>query len=259
MKNVGRMTKNAKKSCKNKTRETFVLTRQAPAYISEKRLALIIGNSNYAHGGSLKNPVNDARAVKTSLEGIGFDVMVYEDAEQKAMKRTIDNFGEKLKDYPIGLFFYAGHGVQVKGSNYLIPTDARLRSENDTEYDCVNVGRVLAKMESASSKTNIIILDACRDNPFERSWRRSAAGKGLAFMNAPAGSLIAYATAPEKNSIRRSHRKRALHIRIVRTSENTQHSNHADVPESPGRCYRKIRRSANPVGEYISDRRFLFY
>ena len=96
----------------------------------------------------------------------------------------------------VGLFFYAGHGVQVNGHNYLIPVDAKLENENDVEYDSVRADRVLAKMENAGSKTNIVILDACRDNPFERSWHRGAKGNGLAFMNAPSGSIIAYATSP---------------------------------------------------------------
>jgi len=133
------------------------------AVFKEKRLALIIGNAKYTHGGSLANPVNDARAIA-------------------------------------GLFFYAGHGVQVNGLNYLVPVNANLNSQNDVKYDCVNAGRVLAKMEDAGSKTNIMILDACRDNPFERSWTRSAQGTGLAFMNAPSGSLIAYATSPGKTA-----------------------------------------------------------
>ena len=102
----------------------------------------------------------------------------------------MDKFGEKLKGQDIGLFFYAGHGVQVNGYNYLIPTDAKLSNENDAEYDCVKAGRILAKMESAGSRTNIVILDACRDNPFERSRRRGIEGTGLAFMNAPSGALI---------------------------------------------------------------------
>jgi uncharacterized caspase-like protein len=163
---------------------------------NEKRLALIIGNSDYPHGGDLDNPVNDARAMNRSLKNLGFDVIKYENTGQIDMKKAIDIFGTKLKNYDVGLFFYAGHGVQVKGNNYLIPSDADLKSENDAEYNCVDAGRVLAKMEDAGSGTNIIILDACRDNPFERSWRRSAKGNGLASMTAPSGSLIAYATSP---------------------------------------------------------------
>ncbi len=160
------------------------------------RVALVIGNGDYIHGGSLKNPVNDARAMQSTLQGLGFVVHRHENRTQKEMKRAIDEFGAKLQGKDVGLFFYAGHGVQVNGANYLIPVDARLELENDVEYDCVRADRVLAKMEAAGSKTNIVILDACRDNPFERSWRRNAKSSGLAFMNAPSGSLIAYATSP---------------------------------------------------------------
>ncbi|MDW7692552.1 caspase family protein [Flammeovirgaceae bacterium SG7u.111] len=162
----------------------------------QKRLALVVGNSNYTNGGSLRNPLNDARSIKASLEQLGFTVLKAEDCTQSSMKRAIDEFGAKLQGYDIGLFFYAGHGIQVNGNNYLVPINAKLETANDVEYDCVRADRVLAKMESAGAKTNIVILDACRDNPFERSWQRSAKGTGLAFMNAPSGSIIAYATAP---------------------------------------------------------------
>ena len=176
----------------------FAATLQAK---QEQRLALLIGNSNYTHGGSLDNPVNDVRAIKKALEGLGFTVMKYEDCSQKTMKRAMDKFGRKLQGKNVGLFFYAGHGVQVNGHNYLMPVNAKLDTEHDAEYDCVRADRVLAKMEGAGSKTNIVILDACRDNPFERSWRRGTEGTGLAFMNAPSGSLIAYSTAPGKTAL----------------------------------------------------------
>ncbi len=164
--------------------------------VNDKRLALVIGNSNYQFGGKLINPVNDAHSMKVALENLGFTVIEAVNCDQKTMKIKIDDFGNKLSGYDIGLFFYAGHGVQVNGYNYLIPVDSKLEYERDVEYDCVQAGRVLAKMESAGAKTNLVILDACRDNPFERSWTRGQSSKGLAFMNAPSGSLIAYATSP---------------------------------------------------------------
>ena len=169
--------------------------------LAKNRLALLIGNSKYIHGGNLKNSVTDVRAMKRALENLGFTVLKYENATQKTMKRAMDKFGVKLKGKDVGLFFYAGHGVQVKGHNYLIPTDAKMGNENDAEYVCVKAGRILAKMESAGTRTNIVILDACRVNPFERSWRRGPEGSGLAFMNAPSGSLIAYSTAPGKTAL----------------------------------------------------------
>jgi uncharacterized caspase-like protein len=117
----------------------------------------------------------------------------------------MDDFGEKLQDYTVGLFYYAGHGMQVNGNNYLIPVDASVKVEQDVEYDCIDAGRLLGKMEAAGTNTNIVILDACRDNPFSRSWSTSRSGAqqggtGLAFMNAPSGSIIAYATSPGKTA-----------------------------------------------------------
>jgi uncharacterized caspase-like protein len=172
-----------------------------PATIPERRLALLIGNSSYTHGGNLRNPLNDVRDMKAALENLGFRVMKHENCTQKAMKEAIDDFGEELRGHDVGLFFYAGHGVQVGGDNYLIPVDAKLQTEKVVEYDCVRADRVLAMMEGAGSKTNIVILDACRDNPFERSWRRGGFGRGLAVMNAPSGALIAYATAPGRTAL----------------------------------------------------------
>ena len=167
----------------------------------EQRLALLIGNSNYTHGGSLHNPVNDVRAMKKALEALGFTVMKHENCTQREMKMAMNDFGSRLKGKAVGLFFYAGHGVQVSRYNYLIPVDAKLRNEKKVEYNCVRADRILSEMESAGSRTNIVILDACRDNPFERSWRRGPKGAGLAFMNAPSGSLIAYSTAPGKTAL----------------------------------------------------------
>lgn len=163
--------------------------------VAQKRLALVIGNGNYINS-VLANPENDAREMRNVLTQYGFDVMEFENLSQSRMKQVMDDFGEKLKDYNVGLFFYAGHGIQANGYNYLVPVDADLRSEEQVEYDCVQADRALALMEASGTTVNIIILDACRNNPFERSWTRAASGKGLAYMNAPAGTLIAYATAP---------------------------------------------------------------
>jgi uncharacterized protein (TIGR02145 family) len=175
---------------------SFLILVSIISYSQEKRLALVIGNGIYEYGGTLLNPENDAKAMANALKSLEFDVIEYENIDMIPMKKAIDNFGMKLINYDVGLFFYAGHGVQVKGYNYLIPADAKIYSENDVEFSCVEVGRVLAKMEDAKNKMNIVILDACRDNPFERSWTRSAKGRGLAYMSAPVGSIIAYATAP---------------------------------------------------------------
>lgn len=132
----------------------------------------------------------------SALESVGFEVMKFENVTQTQMKQAINAFGIKLKGYEVGLFYYAGHGIQHKGANYMIPVEADLQTEEQIEFDCVAADRILAFMDAASSKVNVIVMDACRNNPFERSWHRSANGGGLAMMDAPTGSLIAYATAP---------------------------------------------------------------
>jgi tetratricopeptide (TPR) repeat protein len=146
----------------------------------------------------LPNPVNDANAIASALQLVGFEVMKYQNVTQKEMKMAINAFGQKLTGYEVGVFYYAGHGIQNKGMNYMIPIEADLQTEAQIEFDCVAADRVLAYMDAAQVKVNVIIMDACRNNPFERSWHRSVNGNGLAMMNAPTGSLIAYATAPGK-------------------------------------------------------------
>lgn len=162
----------------------------------EIRKALIIGCCNYIHVNPLVNPLNDANGMEIVLKKLGFEVFKSIDPTQRDLKITIDEFGDKLKDTDVGLFYFAGHGVQVKGLNYLIPIDANLTSEKIVEYDCVEAGRVLAHMEEAKTNVNIMVLDACRNNPFERSWGRGVGLRGLATMRAPRGSLIAYSTEP---------------------------------------------------------------
>ena len=171
-----------------------------PSLANEKRIALVIGNANYANAGSLANPINDSKAMASTLKTLGFKVLEYADLDKAGMQRAVDEFGNLLNDFDVSLFFYAGHGIQVNGNNYLIPVDARISSKNDVEYNSIDAGRVLSKMEDTQSKANIIILDACRNNPFERSWTRAVkvngGGSGLAFMSAPSGSIIAYSTSP---------------------------------------------------------------
>ena len=159
----------------------------------ERRIALVIGNGAY-QSAPLRNPVNDASDIADSLERLGFSVSLKTDANQRKMKQAIRVFGKQLRNGGVGLFYFAGHGIQVKGTNYLIPIGAEIESEGDVEFEAVDAGRVLAKMEDAGNNLNIIILDACRDNPFGRSFRSS--GRGLAKMDAPTGSILAYATAP---------------------------------------------------------------
>ena len=158
-----------------------------------QRLALVIGNSAYQMA-PLKNPLNDAEDMAVNLKNLGFEVILKKNADQRTMEDTIRYFGKQLRNGGVGLFYFAGHGMQVNGRNYLIPIDAKIESENDVKYEAVDAGRVLGQMEDAENKINIVILDACRNNPFSRNFRTSE--RGLARMDAPKGSLIAYATAP---------------------------------------------------------------
>ena len=165
-------------------------TTPAPA---ERRTALVIGNSDYP-AAPLRNPGNDARKMGQALLELGFDVVLQENVGQSQMRRLIVQFGDRIREGGVGLFYYAGHGMQVGGRNYMIPVDADVKSEAEVEVDGVDVAAVLARMETARNKLNLVILDACRDNPFIRRFRSSA--KGLASIDAPVGTLIAYATAP---------------------------------------------------------------
>ncbi len=162
---------------------------------SEFKQALIIGNADYKHAGILRNPVNDATAISETLQQLGFEVTTITDADKRKMEQFIREFGKQLKRRKgVGLFYYAGHGMQIEGVNYLLPTDINPSNEFDVTYDAVPVGKLLGQMEVAGNGMNMVILDACRNNPFARSFRSSS--RGLAQVVAPTGSFISYATAP---------------------------------------------------------------
>lgn len=166
---------------------------------SQARTALIIGNSTYQKT-PLKNPVNDAVSMAEELQRSGFDAYVYTDLNQKTMKKAIREFGETLKERGgVGLFFYAGHGLQSDGRNFLVPVDAVIAKIQDIEFESVDLGRVLSEFEYAENDMNIIILDACRDNPYKEEFEKSkhASYNGLASIgSAPYNSFIAFSTAP---------------------------------------------------------------
>lgn len=166
----------------------------APAATAEQKVALVIGNSAYP-AASLRNPVNDASAMAKKLRALGFDVILKTDSNLREMTRAISQFGEKLTLGSVGLFYYAGHGMQVRGKNFLIPVDAEIKTEGSVRSEAVDVDQVLEQLGPA--RLSMVILDACRNNPFERRFR-SVAGGGLAQIDAPTGTLLAYATAPGK-------------------------------------------------------------
>lgn len=165
---------------------------------AEPRLALIIANSAYTDDmPPLPNPVNDGKLIAATLQKLGFSVTLVSDVDQKGMKRAISQFGDALTvagPKATALFYYAGHGMQVEGQNYLIPVHAAIQKEADVDLEAVSADTVLKQMEYAEPDTSIVILDACRNNPLSRSVR--AGTRGLARMDAPNGSYVAYSTAP---------------------------------------------------------------
>ncbi len=208
----------------NKTREEFVIDRKvstatspvaggnkkspktitaSPAPASSEatkgsmfKTALVIGNAKY-DGSMLRNSKNDADSLANELRRQGWEVMHYSDLNQEEMDNVIGQFGAKIKQKGgAGLFYYAGHGVQLGGDNFLIPTNSPIKKQGDVKYKAINLASVLDEMNNANNKMNIVILDACRNNPFASESRGIATGGLAAISNAPAGTFIAYATAP---------------------------------------------------------------
>jgi len=163
--------------------------------VLENRLALVIGNSNYAVA-PLRNAANDGKAMAKALRELNFDVIEVIDGDKKTMKDAVRKFSDKLtEDKGVGLFYYAGHGVQVKGDNYLIPINHQIQTEMDVADEALGLNTVLDYMHVCGTRMNIIILDACRDNPYARSMRSASRGLAQVYSEG-SGSLIAYATSP---------------------------------------------------------------
>lgn len=160
------------------------------------RIALVIGNSQYPLIGTLKNPENDAKDVADALRKLGFNVTLKLNVDQQEMESAIVEFGERIKQDSLSLFYFAGHGVQIDGKNYLIPVQAGIKQAKDIRYKAVDLNMLIDEMVYAENGKNIIILDSCRNNPLPKGEGRRAAAVGLARTDAPAGTLIAYATSP---------------------------------------------------------------
>lgn len=163
---------------------------------SEKRVALILGNSNYYGAANLGlNPINDAQDMAATLQTLGFNVIIRTDANLNDMNNAIREFARKNRDADVALFYFAGHGMQVERVNYLLPVGVNIKAKTDVEFECVSVNTVQNIMETSNSnRLNLIILDACRNNPF-RTWQRGGE-TGLADMTPPSGTLIAFSTSP---------------------------------------------------------------
>ena len=169
---------------------------------NDKRIAFVIGNSHYSNSEmNLANPENDAKDVAEKLKGLGFEVVLKLDATLEDMDKGLSSFREKAKEYDVAMFYYAGHGIQSKGVNYLIPTNINNLAEDNMKYKCVDMERVLDVMEDSKCKLKIVILDACRNDPLSRRWHRSAGTRGLSLMNAPTGTIISFSTAPGSTAL----------------------------------------------------------
>jgi hypothetical protein len=161
-----------------------------------KLTALVIGNAAYPGAAKLKNPVHDAQDVSAAIAACDFSVTTVVDSGLKDMEKALRAFKGDLNGSDVGLFFFAGHGMQIDGENYLNTIDTDFEDEVEAKHSSLALNKVIELMERSEIATNIIILDACRNNPFERAWHRSASVRGLAPVYAPRGTLIAYATSP---------------------------------------------------------------
>jgi hypothetical protein len=168
------------------------------AAVEPRRVALVIGNSRYEHVQELTNPANDARLIGEVLRQLGFDMVgggPQLDLNRERMARAIREFSAKIGPGTVSVFYYAGHGIQIRGENFLIPVAADLHNANDVDFELVNLGVVLRQMELRESTLNLVILDACRNNPFADRLLADG-GAGLAQMRSPRGTVIAFATQP---------------------------------------------------------------
>ena len=166
---------------------------------AEKRVALVIGNSAYDNTAPLKNPSNDAVDIAETLRKLDFEVIDGTDLSKREMEKRIRAFADKLEGADVGLFFYAGHGLQVDGRNFLAPVDATLKSDTDLDFEAIELNLVLKQLER-NSRVSIVFLDACRDNPLARNLavasRSTSVGRGLAQVDKAVGMMIAFATQP---------------------------------------------------------------
>ena len=165
---------------------------------AEKRIALVVGNSAYQNVTPLDNPANDASLMAETLRGLGFSLVgngARLNLDKMALDDAVQEFGRETQGADVALFYYAGHGVQVRGSNYLIPVNANPTREADVDFQMVDINLVLNQMQGSGTRLNLVILDACRNNPFGGRGLRSSEG-GLAQIRAPEGTLISYATQP---------------------------------------------------------------
>ena len=232
----------------------------APAHAQE-RVALVIGNGKYVNATPLPNPANDARAVATALRAVGFEVVEGIDLGRTAMEERVRAFLNKAGAAKVALIFYAGHGLQVDGRNYLVPVDAKLESASDLNFGTVELDKILASLDDPA-RANIIILDACRDNPLARSFasrtRSAAVGTGLAAYTAlGTGTLIAFSTAPGKVAVDGLGANSPFTEALIEAPAHARARSAADAHARAQRRGERDRREAGAVGQFLAARRCL--
>ena len=164
--------------------------------VTHKKVALLIGNCNYGGNAQLRNCINDANALGEKLNSLGFETIIVEDGNKEEIDIAINQFSMKARNADAGLVFYSGHGMQYNGENYIIPIGATLNSPADIDYRCNRASYALSKMEDVGCKLKILVLDACRINPFTKGWYKGDVQEGLGVMGAPSGTIVAFATSP---------------------------------------------------------------
>jgi hypothetical protein len=211
-----------------------------------KPIALVIGNASYRQVGTLANPTNDAEDIAAKLQSCGFSVVKKTDCTHKDMDKALKEFRASLAEADVALFFFAGHGMQIEGENYLAAVDTDAAEEIDAKHSSLPLNRIIETMEKSPSSTKIIILDACRDNPFERAWHRTGATRGLAPVYAPRGTIIAYATSPGQVALDGKGRNGAYTSALLK---------HMDAPDcSLEQMFKRVRNTLSAVtkGRQIS-------
>lgn len=186
--------------CQSLADDRQISPAQPTEVLTGRRVALVIGNGDYAHTGRLARAPDDARRVAKALQADGFDVTARYDLALRDMDKVVLDFQGRLADADVGFFYYSGHALQIADHNYLVPVDANLTEARYVSVEALDVMKVLQAMDNAGSDLNVVVLDACRNNPWASKWLAGQKGvstsQGLASMDAPSGFIVAYATGP---------------------------------------------------------------
>jgi hypothetical protein len=212
---------------------------------NEKKIALVIGNGKYKNFSKLKNPTNDSDSIARVLDQRGFEVIHIQNKTKKQMDKAIRKFSKKLKYAKVGLFYFAGHGIEVEKKNYIIPLKSDIKDSEDVPYEAIAVNEIVDRMRKSNTRLNMILLDACRNNPFKRGVG------GLAPMNQAKGTLIAYATDSGSSALDNPDENNGLFTKHILQAMNTPNLNQRDF-------FHKVRQSVyNESGEtqlpYLND------